>query len=106
MSFWREPVFKKAEIINLQSGNEWEGRDDDSYDSSDSGIGPKNLTVRPPARAQGAGLSRYRKFFNLSELNSCTLKKDTLKVICQEIGRETVIALPRKNLFYSSFFAS
>ena len=32
------------------------------YDSSDSGIGPpRNLTVRPPARAQGSTANQYRK---------------------------------------------
>ena len=45
--------------MQFQNRSDWEGREDEMYDSSDSGIGPRNLTIRPPARAQGG--NPYRK---------------------------------------------
>nr|AAR89623.1 cellulose synthase [Ciona savignyi] len=35
---------------------DWENRDDEFYDSSDSGIGPRNLTIRPLTRAHANAL--------------------------------------------------
>nr|XP_039271155.1 uncharacterized protein LOC120345683 isoform X3 [Styela clava] len=43
--------------MRRRRGNDWESREEESYDSSDSGIGPRNLTIRPLTRAHANAMA-------------------------------------------------